>query len=47
MNEKEKVKFPIIAIVVLFGFLVGFTTLCVTYSILRRKGVIDASNNKC
>ena len=32
---------------VLFGFLVGFTTLCVTYSILRRKGVINASNNKC
>ena len=32
---------------VLFGFLVGFTTLCVTYIVLRRKGVIDASNNKC
>ena len=32
---------------VLFGFLVGFTTICVTYSVLRRKGVIDASNNKC
>lgn len=32
---------------VLFGFLVGFTTLCVTHSVLRRKGVINASSNKC
>lgn len=32
---------------VLFGFVVGFTTLCVTYHILNRKGVINASSNKC
>lgn len=32
---------------VLFGFLIGFTTICVTHVILRRKGVINASNNKC
>ena len=32
---------------VLVGFVVGFTTLCVTYHILNRKGVINASSNKC
>lgn len=32
---------------VLVGFVVGFTTLCLTYHILNRKGVINASNNKC
>lgn len=32
---------------VLVGFVVGFTTLCITYHVLNRKGVINASNNKC
>ena len=32
---------------VLCGFVVGFTTICVTYVILRRKGVINVAGNKC
>lgn len=32
---------------VLCGFMVGFTTICVTYSILRKKGVINVASNKC
>lgn len=32
---------------VLFGFIVGFSTLCITYSILNRKGVINVASNKC
>lgn len=32
---------------VLCGFVVGFTTLCVTHMILRKKGVIDVASNKC
>lgn len=32
---------------VLCGFVVGFTTLCVTYSVLKRKGVINVTSNKC
>lgn len=32
---------------VLVGFVVGFTSLSVIYSILRRKGVINVASNKC
>ena len=32
---------------VLCGFVVGFTTLCVSYIILKRKGVINVTSNKC
>ena len=32
---------------VLCGFIVGFTTLCVTYIVLKRKGVINVAGNKC
>jgi membrane-associated phospholipid phosphatase len=32
---------------VLCGFVVGFTTVCVTYKVLKRKGVINAAGNKC
>ena len=32
---------------VLVGFVIGFVTLCVTYSILRRRGVLNVASNKC
>lgn len=32
---------------VMCGFVVGFTTLCLTYYILKRKGVINVASNKC
>lgn len=32
---------------VLAGFTIGFTTLCVSYYILKRKGVINVASNKC
>lgn len=32
---------------VLCGFVVGFTTLCVTHMILRKKGVINVASDKC
>lgn len=32
---------------VLCGFVVSFTTLCVTYKIMKRKGIIDVAGNKC
>ena len=32
---------------VLVGFVVGFVTLCITYSVLRRKGVLNVASNKC
>ena len=32
---------------VLVGFVVGFTSLSVIYSVLRKKGVINVASNKC
>lgn len=32
---------------VMVGFVIGFTTICVTYHVLRRKGVINVTSNKC
>ena len=32
---------------VLCGFVVSFTTLCVTYKIMKRKGIINVAGNKC
>ena len=32
---------------VMVGFVIGFTTICVTYRILKRKGVINVAGNKC
>ena len=32
---------------VLCGFVVGFTTLCITYTVLKRKGVINVAGDKC
>ena len=32
---------------VLVGFVVGFTTICLTYKYLKRKGVINVASNKC
>ena len=32
---------------VLVGFVVGFTTICVTYHVLKRKGVLNVASNKC
>lgn len=32
---------------VLCGFVVSFTTLCVTYKIMKRKGIINVASNKC
>lgn len=32
---------------VMCGFVVGFTTLCVTYYVFKRRGVINVTSNKC
>ena len=32
---------------VLVGFSVGFTTICITHKILRKRGVLNVASNKC
>lgn len=32
---------------VMFGFIIGFTTLCITYYVLKRKGVINVASDQC
>ena len=32
---------------VLVGFVVGFTTICITYIVMERKGVLNVAGNKC
>mgnify|MGYP003431176867 CR=1 FL=1 len=32
---------------VMCGFVVGFTTFCLTYYVFKRKGVMDVTGDKC
>lgn len=32
---------------VLVGFVVGFTTICITHMVLRKRGVLNVTSNKC